>query len=287
MILFDLHCDTATELYYRNLPFETQETHVNSHTVRGITLTQCFAVFFREDLSPEQGADLFRKVAESSLPRVKQEGVTPILTGEGVGILSPLRGWEDLLAAYGCRMAGLVWNGKNPLATGAVTDDRAPLTPRGKEAIGELTRRSIILDVSHLSAAGTDQVLSLTQTPVAASHSNARTVCNHPRNLTDSAAREIFARGGVVGLNLYPPFLSSSQATPDDLLRHAEHFFSLGGERGVALGCDLDGIDRLPLGMKDLSSLFLLYDRFLSAFGKETADRVFYQNAQAFFARLA
>lgn len=250
-------------------------------------MTQCFAVFFREDLTPDQGAEFFRKVAEYSLPRVTREGVTPILTAEGVGILALRNGWEDLLAAYGCRMAGLVWNGKNPLATGAITDDRAPLTSLGKEALGELIRRNIILDLSHLSAAGTDQVLSLSNLPLAASHSNARAVCNHPRNLTDSAAKEIFARGGVVGLNLYPPFLSSRGATPDDLLRHAEHFFSLGGEEGVALGCDLDGIDRLPLGMKDVSSLSLLYNRFLSAFGRETADRVFYKNAQAFFARFA
>ena len=284
MKLFDLHCDTATALYHKNLSFDNSVTHINAPPLADHRLTQCFAVFFDEN-SPLPPKELLRAVAEEILPTLKRENLRPILTAEGAGALAEEADWIDLLQGYGCAMASLVWNGKNSLATGALTDDKAPLTPEGRRVIEEWVRRGIVPDVSHLSAAGTDEILSLTQAPVAASHSNARACRNHPRNLTDSAAQEIFRRGGLVGLNLYPPFLSESHATVDDILRHAEHFLSLGGETGLALGCDLDGVESLPEGIRGFADLPLLYQRFCTAFGADLADRIFYKNAARFFGR--
>ncbi|MBQ1273030.1 MAG: membrane dipeptidase, partial [Clostridia bacterium] len=156
--------------------------------------------------------------------------------------------------------------------------------PLGREAVLELIAREIAVDVSHLSAAGTEEILTLTDAPIVASHSNAKAILPHPRNLSDSVAREIFARGGLVGLNLYPNFLAENGAEIQDVLHHAQHFLALGGEQGLCLGCDLDGIDRLPEPMKDFSSLPLLYNAFQNAFGTAIADGVFYQNATRFFA---
>lgn len=284
MNVFDLHCDTATELYRRNLSFDNCQTHINRSSVEGHHLTQCFAVFFNDKRENPEAMDFFHGVTNQIFPQLKREDLTPILTLEGAGVLATDPEWIDKIAAKSCRMAGLVWNGKNPLATGAMTDDRAPLTPLGREAVKELTERKITVDVSHLSSAGTEEIFELISAPVVASHSNAKTILQHPRNLSDDAAREIFRRKGLVGLNLYPEFLSTQEADMDDVLRHAEHFLALGGEEGLALGCDLDGIDRLPRGMTDFSSLPLLYQRLSHAFGKEIADGVFYGNASRFFA---
>ncbi len=286
MNVFDLHCDTATELYRRNCSFDSGKTHINGENIKGHRLTQCFAVFFNDQKEFSDPWGFFDAVTDGVFPSLFREGLTPLLTVEGAGILACDPQWADRLSRANCRMAGLVWNGRNLWATGAATDDSAELTAMGKAAVLELIQRKIAVDVSHLSAAGTEEVLHITDAPIVASHSNAKAVCNHVRNLSDDVAREIFARGGLVGLNLYPEFLAEHEASADDILRHAEHFLSLGGTKGLALGCDFDGVDKLPRDIADFSSLIPLYHRFCTAFGKEIADGVFYRNAHRFFERL-
>ena len=284
MNIFDLHCDTATVLQEKKLPFDNPYTHINASAIQGHSVSQCFAVFLEESLSAQEAFQRFLAVADEILPTIQAPNLTPILTVEGAGILEGSGDWIGLLAARSCRMASLVWNGSNLLATGAVTDDRAPLTARGREAARRCEENHIFLDVSHLSNRGTEEVLSVIDGPVMASHSNARSVTPHPRNLTDGVAREIFRRGGLVGLNLYPPFLSSEkEAFVNDILRHAEHFLRLGGENGLSLGCDLDGVERLPKDLHGFSDLPRLHARFSEAFGSDTADNIFYKNAARVF----
>lgn len=284
MKIFDLHCDTATELFLRGLPFENRETQLRAEVLpEGTELIQCFAVFYNDVRPGRRDLAYTEQIVRAVFPQLTRPGLTPILTVEGAGVLAEDReDWPERLCALGCRMAGLVWNGENRLACGAASDDRKGLTVQGREAVLRMISCSVVPDVSHLSAAGTEDLLALTEAPIAASHSNARGVCPHPRNLTDAAAKEIFFRGGVVGLNLYPPFLGEDPGI-DDVLRHAEYFFSLGGENGVCLGCDFDGVDRLPRGIRDGSSLPLLYNAAVRAFGVSLADRIFYQNAARFF----
>ena len=282
MKIFDLHCDTATRLYNEHRSFDNAVTHINANTVKGHEVTQCFAVFFHDGKRPLPGKDFFLRVADI-VKKLRRPGLSPILTGEGVGVLAEEQGWIDLLKEHNCRMASLVWNGKNSLATSAATDDRAPLTEAGRDAVLELLEKNIAIDVSHLSARGTEEILSLTDDPIVASHSNARKITPHVRNLSDDTAREIFRRGGVVGLNLYPPFLSDGEAAVEDILRHAEHFLALGGERGLALGCDLDGVDRLPRGIGHFGDLPYLHKAFSHAFGETVANNIFYTNAARFF----
>lgn len=281
MNVFDLHCDTATELYHKSLPFDNSVTHINLRSLQGFEATLCFAVFFDDRKPNPNSAEFFQAVADR-VDALKHPGLTPILTAEGAGALAYRADWIDLLCQRSCRMASLVWNGRNPLATGAVTDDRAPLTDAGRAAVRELIRRGVTVDVSHLSGAGTDEILHRTDAPIVASHSNARALCDHPRNLTDDRAREIFRRGGLIGLNLCPYFLTDGRASTEDVCRHAEHFLKLGGEKGLSLGCDWDGAP-LPEDMKDFSSLRDLAKVFETAFGKELTERIFYRNASRFF----
>ena len=283
MKFFDLHCDTATVLYDQKLSFDNNKTQLRKNALGGMELTQCFAVFFN-DLTPDPpGMEYLTQIHRTVFPQLK-ETTSPLLTVEGAGVLARTSDdWIERLAELDCRMAGLCWNGDTPLGTGAVTNDFAPLKTQGKEAVLRLWEKGIVTDVSHLSAAGTEDVLSIAEFPVAASHSNLRSVWDHPRNLTDEAAKEIFARGGVIGLNLYPPFLGE-KGTIDDLIRHAERFLFLGGENGLCLGGDLDGIERLPEGMTDISSYKLLFQRFQEAFGDTVCEKICYENAARFFA---
>ena len=110
---------------------------------------------------------------------------------------------------------------------------RAPgtLTAFGREAVREMERLSIAIDLSHASERLFYAVAEQTSGPLVASHSDSRTLCSHPRNLTDEQFCLIRDRGGLVGLNFCPDFLrNGGNAGIEDLYRHAEHFLSLGGE---------------------------------------------------------
>jgi membrane dipeptidase len=112
-----------------------------------------------------------------------------------------------------------------------------------------MNRLGIVVDVSHLSDSGLADVCELSTRPVIASHSNARAVYDHPRNLTDEQIEMISAGGGVIGVCGYPAMLSAG-ARPhvNDLVRHVEHICSVAGPRHVGVGCDFtDGIRELWL----------------------------------------
>ena len=108
----------------------------------------------------------------------------------------------------------------------------------------------MLVDVSHLSDPGFWDVMECASGPVMASHSNSRDVFFHTRNLTDGQFTAIIKKHGIVGLNCYTAFLGDGKVTMDTLLRHLEHYLSLGGEHTVALGGDWDGCDKLPQGFE-------------------------------------
>ena len=150
-------------------------------------------------------------------------------------------------------------------------------------------RRGIILDVSHLSEAGFWDVCVQTEAPFAATHSNSRVCCDHVRNLTDLQFQEILRRGGLVGINLYSPFLrdDGAPAQIDDVLRHIDHFLSLGGQDCLALGADFDGCDSTPEGLQTVADMENLAEAMLShGYVQSIVNGLFFDNAAAFFTRM-
>ena len=110
-------------------------------------------------------------------------------------------------------------------------------------------------------------------------------MCRHPRNLSDQQFLAIKASGGIVGLNFYRGFLNDTpdKASMMDILRHAEHFLSLGGEDVLAMGSDFDGAS-LPFDMEGIQSVPRLWELFLRHNYKESLlYKIFYQNAAEFF----
>lgn len=151
----------------------------------------------------------------------------------------------------------------------------------------ELERRRIAVDVSHLNDAGFKDVCAVADRPFAASHSNARAICGHPRNLADWQLRELADRGGVAGLNFCRDFLSQTHADPmpDDVLRHVDHVLETAGEDVLALGSDYDGCD-VPGWLDPCDRVGDLHALLAREFGRTVADKAFFGNAHAFFARL-
>ncbi len=130
------------------------------------------------------------------------------------------------------------------------------LTGAGRELIALAEALGVVVDVSHLGPAGFSDVMAMAVNPVVASHANARAVCDHPRNLDDDQIRTLASRGGVIGVNLYPPFLSAgSTASTEDVVRHLAHLLHIAGPQAVGLGLDFDGIEATPVDLPDITSL--------------------------------
>ena len=196
------------------------------------------------------------------------------VVGGGIGT-APLLQLAAELAAQGVRMIAPVWNAENALAGSCMTG--GGLTAQGREFVRRAQRAGIIVDVSHSSERTFWDICEIAEKPIVASHSNAKAVCGHVRNLTDEQFRAICDLGGTAGLNLYGPFLTDGpRVTFDDLRRHLDHFLDLGGEGHIALGADLDGCDRLPAGFSGLDDYEALGD-FLknTGYSDETIQNLF------------
>ena len=184
----------------------------------------------------------------------------------------------DIAADWGVRALNLTWNFANELSGSNCERPEQGLSAWGRDFLRAMEERGILPDVSHLSDAGTWDTLRWARGPVIASHSNARALCPHQRNLTDDMFRAIRDSGGFVGLNAYLPFVGGG-GTMEDLARHLERFLSLDGEKTVGLGGDWDGCDAFPKGVTGIESLPDFRD-FLRERGwpEELLDDIFSRN---------
>ncbi len=300
MRLFDLHCDTLTECYTRGVPLGRNGLHVDlARGRRYAPWGQVFAVFIPDTV---RGRDAFRlccrvldfaKEQEQRFPqqlawvRTSAELHKAAERGCCAGILAVESGAAvagdirniALLSARGVRVMTLTWNGENEWGGGCMAG--GGLTPFGKRGVAALYRTGIVPDVSHLSETGFWDVATVSDQPFIASHSVCRAVHDHPRNLTDAQAREIIRRGGLIGLNFCGAQLGS--ATEEHIYRHLSHLLSLGGEKCVAFGGDLDGCE-LP----DAWGGIVFYERLLSfllarGISERQLGGLFFENAFDFF----
>jgi membrane dipeptidase len=172
--------------------------------------------------------------------------ILPVLEGG-----APLEGSVRVLRRLhelGLRCLGLTHRVRNELADGnAEADTNAGLTAFGREVVREAGRLGLVLDISHLSGRAIDDVLTLASGPVVASHSNARALCDHPRNLSDDHLRAIADSGGIVGIAFCSDYLTPDPgaATVDSIVTHLEYVAELIGPEHTGLGPDV--VDYLPV----------------------------------------
>lgn len=284
---FDLHCDTLTELTTRGEPLENGSTHVSLEKVSlYLRYAQVFAIFCHPDLSAADARELFRKSVSKNADAMLSGKVTPYLSVENATILGSDAGYSERLARCGVRFITPVWSDSNPL--GGAYNSEDGLTVFGKDAVKNMIDCGIIPDVSHSSLRTFDEIADAASAhgiPFIATHSNSRSICDHPRNLYDSQFRAVIRSGGIVGISLCRMHLSENDACGiDDIIDHIEYFFGLGGEHSVCLGCDFDGVDTLPDGIHSATDLPRLYQRMEQrGFDKSQINDVFYNNAAGFF----
>jgi membrane dipeptidase len=312
MKYFDLHCDTVTQLAERSEHLDSNDLHISLDKASEYDVwAQYFAIFIPDEIRGQQAFEYFGKLLgkfQSEIDRFsdritfcrdKNMAADTLKAGKNAAFLSIEGGAalagdiENLYRAYdaGVRMMTLTWNGECELGTGAVGvaengQKGGGLTKFGKQVVREMTKLGMTIDVSHLSDQGFYDVAQETEAPFVASHSNARAVYSHPRNLEDWQIKEIVRRGGLIGLNFYRGFIDGDGSGGlAALLPHAEHMLGLGGERSLAIGADMDG-STLPDGVRGIEDAVKLGEMLSKTYGKTTADAIFFGNAAGFFTGL-
>ncbi len=189
----------------------------------------------------------------------------------------------DLIYSLGVRVLTLNW--KDVSCIGGGWNTHIGLTDFGKLVVKRCAKLGIIVDLSHSSIEVFNDTISLSDelgfSPIA-SHSNAFSVCNHKRNLTDFQLKELFKRKSIVGISLVGEHLGD-RANVDKVITHIEHLLCLGGENSICLGCDFDGTDDLPTGISSISDIEKVYYCILSRFGHNLSKRILFYNAFSFF----
>ncbi len=294
--VIDLHCDTIPNMYAekkegKEISLLSRSGMIDLEKMKaGGYWCQCFSLFTNLGTLREHGEEPFDHVDRLSDFWRQEIGRYPaqirqvtsareIEENAKAGILSAMMTVEEgavyegkienLYALYekGVRMSTLTWNFPNELgypnpefAPGVrpIPDTVHGLTDMGRCFVEEMERLGVIIDLSHLNDAGIRDVLDMTKGPVIASHSNARALCPHLRNLTDENLRRIGEKGGVIGINYLVDFLEEGVtiARVDRMAEHMVYIRNLAGIEAVALGsdfdgfeepCELTGADRLPL----------------------------------------
>ena len=306
----DLHCDTLLTLRQENCTLENAPGHISlDRLTDGGALLQCFAAFVpMHETAARYGIketpwEFFMKLAArfgqesqaypdrlapvrcfADIEKNRAKGlVSAMLTVEDGacldGELSRLKTIYDL----GVRLITLTWNYENCLGFPNSPDPALHakgLKDFGLEALAEMDRLGIVADVSHLSEGGFWDVVRENKKPFVASHSCARALCDHSRNLTDEQLRALGDCGGVCGVNFYSQFLraGTEHTANEDILRHMAHIADHAGMEAVALGSDFDGID-CTLEMENYSGLAHLAELIADRFGSANAEKICYQNA--------
>ena len=299
---FDLHCDTATELYRRGEALEHNSLAVSLKNAQEFDrYGQVMAVWTDHTLDNEAGWQRLRDVleylkADASLQTGKAQiatdaldfdgGTSLLLAVEDARILNKKADRVEQLYQWGFRILTPLWAGETCI--GGSHDTSAGLTPFGKDALREALDMGMILDVSHASVQSAEEIFDLAAKkgrPVIASHSNAFEICSVSRNLHPHQISAILSLGGVIGLNLYRHFLSVKE-TPsrEDVLRHVEYFLEKGCENALCFGCDMDGAD-LPDDLPDLAAILSLREYLSRYYSEEILDRLFFKNAYHFAER--
>lgn len=301
MKIIDLHCDVLARMHKAKGELSFKDSHdldvTHEKLKRGGVHVQAFAIFISPTLKSDQkfqaaldqihyfyteviGKNPNMKALKTwdDFDRLQEDQIGAFLTLEGVDCIGNDMQKLSILRELGVLSIGLTWNHANLAADGVGEDRGAGLTTLGKEIITFCNENNILSDVSHLCEKAFWDVLNMARFPIA-SHSNSKTICNDSRNLTDEQATHLFKSNGLIHVVYYPPFVTEKgDASISDLLKHIDHFCSLGGVRQIGLGSDFDGISEKIIGLEDASMHPALINELLKKYSEDEVKGFASQN---------
>lgn len=298
---FDAHCDTIYRCLRTGAQLRENDGHLDLRRASAFgRFAQVFALYQDPEEVP-QGSTMVREgqlLHQKFLREMEQnrDVIVPCRTGaevdraaadgkmaailsiEGAELIGCDPGQVETAAEWGVRFLNPVWNHANRLSGSNAELPEQGLTSYGRDFVRRMEECGIYPDVSHISDPGFWDLVRLARGPVVATHSNSRALCPHRRNLTDDMFRAIRDSGGVVGLNLYRPFVGPA-GTMEELAAHVEHFLSLGGEKTLCLGGDLDGCEELAAGMEGIQDVPRLWQALADrGYPRQLLEDLFWNN---------
>ena len=309
MQVIDLHCDVLYQLSSREeqTNFQTDSTLQAGlmNLKKGNVKAQIFAIFIEETIPPnERYMEALRQIelfhaqvlAQPEMVHITDWQQLQTLKPGEIGAILSLEGCDaigdDIVKLHqvlqaGVKLVGLTWNYENAVAHGASEEPTKGSKPFGREVIDVLNAHDILIDVSHLNEQSFWDVLPLAK-HIIASHSNARALCDHVRNLTDEQAKALVAHGGHIHLVYNPPFIVEGRTegvTIEQFVQHFKHLADVVGAKHLGLGSDFDGIFYTVEQLANASDVQHLLDALRTVFTEEEvagfAHRNFEQYMQA------
>ncbi len=301
MFIADTHCDTLFAMGMERIPADRLMVTPERIRQGGVSL-QTLALWTGPKGNKGDVADIVRKELDA-LPRLLAGGLRRVddpadaVGSDGPCVMLSVEGGEvfedgldrvDAFRKLGVRMAALLWNNENAIGYPAKSGSREGLKPYGLEVVARMQALGMAVDTSHLNEAGFWDILRKTDVPPLTSHSCCRALCDHFRNLTDEQIRALIDRGGYIGVNFYPAFLSADGKADAALVaEHIDHICQLGGAGIVGFGSDFDGIETTPADIRHAGEVPNLLEALRRrGYDGETLEGIAGMNLVRYFARI-
>lgn len=306
MFICDCHCDTLTELYKKGTSLYANDQHfdiqrqialggglqfcaifVPTHEFRyygGLRYTLQLLDKYLQEVKKlhADGIDVLQVLTkEDAADVLNHKAATLLAIEEGGAIDGSLKALRCLYA-LGVRAMTLTWSNRNDIADGVNEESSGGgLTVFGRQVVAEMNKLGMLVDVSHIAPAGFWDVIEASSKPIIATHSNAKALCPHPRNLDDKQILAINENDGLIGVTFAGQFLEHdyNDACIESIYRHIDYMLNLmGNDDHIGFGSDFDGISHPPYNLHGVQDYSAVYEYLSKKYSASTVEKITHKN---------
>lgn len=306
MFICDCHCDTLTELYKKGTSLYANDQHfdIQRQIALGGGLQFCAIFVPTREFRYYGGLRYTLQLLDKYLQEVKKlhadgidvlqvltkEDAADVLNHKAATLLAIEEGGaidgslEALrcLHALGVRAMTLTWSNRNDIADGVNEESSGGgLTVFGRQVVAEMNKLGMLVDVSHIAPAGFWDVIEASSKPIIATHSNAKALCPHPRNLDDKQILAINENDGLIGVTFAGQFLEHdyNDACIESIYRHIDYMLNLmGNDDHIGFGSDFDGISHPPYNLHGVQDYSAVYEYLSKKYSASTVEKITHKN---------
>lgn len=306
MFICDCHCDTLTELYKKGTSLYANDQHfdiqrqialggglqfcaifVPTHEFRyygGLRYTMQLLDKYLQEVKKlhADGIDVLQVLTKEDAADVLNHKAATLLAIEEGGAIDGSLEALRCLHALGVRAMTLTWSNRNDIADGVNEESSGGgLTVFGRQVVAEMNKLGMLVDVSHIAPAGFWDVIETSSKPIIATHSNAKALCPHPRNLDDKQILAINENDGLIGVTFAGQFLEHdyNDACIESIYRHIDYMLNLmGNDDHIGFGSDFDGISHPPYNLHGVQDYSAVYEYLSKKYSASTVEKITHKN---------
>lgn len=306
MFICDCHCDTLTELYKKGTSLYANDQHfdiqrqialggglqfcaifVPTHEFRyygGLRYTLQLLDKYLQEVKKlhADGIDVLQVLTKEDAADVLNHKAATLLAIEEGGAIDGSLEALRCLYTLGVRAMTLTWSNRNDIADGVNEESSGGgLTVFGRQVVAEMNKLGMLVDVSHIAPAGFWDVIETSSKPIIATHSNAKALCPHPRNLDDKQILAINENDGLIGVTFAGQFLEHdyNDACIESIYRHIDYMLNLmGNDDHIGFGSDFDGISHPPYNLHGVQDYSAVYEYLSKKYSASTVEKITHKN---------